>query len=34
VQALPYYRDTNPDIVGRSVRTVRAVLADLAATGR
>jgi aminoglycoside phosphotransferase (APT) family kinase protein len=29
LQALPYYRDTNPDIVARSWRTVRAVLADL-----
>jgi aminoglycoside phosphotransferase (APT) family kinase protein len=28
LQALPYYRDTNPDIVERSWRTVRAVLAD------
>ncbi len=28
VQALPYYRDTNPDIVRRSWRTVEAVLAD------
>jgi hypothetical protein len=26
--ALPYYRDTNPDIVARSRRTVHAVLAD------
>lgn len=26
LQALPYYRDTNPDIVARSWRTVRAVL--------
>jgi aminoglycoside phosphotransferase (APT) family kinase protein len=26
LQALPYYRDTNPDIVARSRRTVRAVL--------
>ena len=32
LQALPYYRDTNPDIVARSWRTVRAVLGDLAAT--
>ena len=29
LQALPYYRDTNPDIVSRSWRTVREVLADL-----
>jgi aminoglycoside phosphotransferase (APT) family kinase protein len=29
LQALPYYRHTNPDIVARSWRTVRAVLADL-----
>jgi aminoglycoside phosphotransferase (APT) family kinase protein len=29
VQALPYYRDTNPDIVARSWRVVNAVLADL-----
>jgi aminoglycoside phosphotransferase (APT) family kinase protein len=29
LQALPYYRDTNPDIVARSWRTVREVLADL-----
>ena len=29
VQALPYYRDTNPDIVARSWRAVNAVLADL-----
>ena len=28
LQALPYYRDTNPDIVGRSWRTVRAVLSE------
>jgi aminoglycoside phosphotransferase (APT) family kinase protein len=28
LQALPYYRDTNPDIVARSKRAVRAVLAD------
>lgn len=28
IQALPYYRDTNPDIVARSWRTVREVLAD------
>jgi aminoglycoside phosphotransferase (APT) family kinase protein len=28
VQALPYYRDTNPDIVARSWRAVRAVLED------
>ncbi len=26
LQALPYYRDTNPDIVDRSLRTARAVL--------
>jgi aminoglycoside phosphotransferase (APT) family kinase protein len=31
LQALPYYRDTNPDIVARSWRAVRAVLADLEA---
>ena len=29
IQALPYYRDTNPDIVARSWRAVRAALADL-----
>ncbi|MET0489806.1 MAG: aminoglycoside phosphotransferase family protein [Acidimicrobiales bacterium] len=29
LQALPYYRDTNPDIVARSWRAVREVLADL-----
>src|SRR5258706_11646834 len=29
IQALPYYRDTNPDIVARSWRTVREVLDDL-----
>jgi aminoglycoside phosphotransferase (APT) family kinase protein len=29
IQALPYYRDTNPDIVARSWRAVSAVLADL-----
>jgi aminoglycoside phosphotransferase (APT) family kinase protein len=29
IQALPYYRDTNPHIVARSWRTVREVLADL-----
>lgn len=34
IQALPYYRDTNPDIVARSWRTVRAVLADAGATAR
>jgi len=28
LQALPYYRNTNPDIVARSWRTVRAVLGD------
>ncbi|MDT7539943.1 MAG: hypothetical protein QOI82_3528 [Actinomycetota bacterium] len=28
VNAIPYYRDTNPDIVERSWRTIRAVLAD------
>ncbi|HEX7443805.1 MAG TPA: aminoglycoside phosphotransferase family protein [Acidimicrobiales bacterium] len=28
IQALPYYRDTNPDIVARSWRVVREVLAD------
>jgi aminoglycoside phosphotransferase (APT) family kinase protein len=31
LQALPYYRETNPDIVARSWRAVRAVLADLEA---
>ena len=30
IQALPYYRDTNPDICARSWRAIRAVLADLA----
>ena len=30
IQALPYYRDTNPDIVARSRRAVDAVLDDLA----
>jgi aminoglycoside phosphotransferase (APT) family kinase protein len=29
IQALPYYRDTNPDIVARSWRAVREVLGDL-----
>lgn len=29
VHALPYYRDTNPDIVARSWRAVNAALADL-----
>jgi len=29
IQALPYYRDTNPDIVARSWRAVHEVLADL-----
>jgi aminoglycoside phosphotransferase (APT) family kinase protein len=29
IMALPYYRDTNPDIVARSWRAVHAVLADL-----
>lgn len=29
IQALPYYRDTNPDIVARSWRVVDEVLADL-----
>jgi len=29
VQALPYYRDTNPEIVARSWRAVREVVADL-----
>jgi aminoglycoside phosphotransferase (APT) family kinase protein len=33
LQALPYYRDTNPDIVARSWHTVREVLADLATEG-
>jgi aminoglycoside phosphotransferase (APT) family kinase protein len=28
INALPYYRDTNPDIVARSWRTVRALLAE------
>ena len=28
INALPYYRDTNPDIVARSWRAVREVLAD------
>jgi aminoglycoside phosphotransferase (APT) family kinase protein len=28
IQALPYYRDTNPDIVARSWRAVDAILAD------
>ena len=28
IQALPYYRETNPDIVARSWRAVREVLAD------
>jgi aminoglycoside phosphotransferase (APT) family kinase protein len=28
VQALPYYRDTNPDIVARSWRAVREALVD------
>ena len=28
IMALPYYRDTNPDIVARSWRVVEAVLAD------
>ena len=32
LQALPYYRDTNPDIVARSWRTVDAVLADVGPT--
>ena len=31
IQALPYYRDTNPDIVARSWRAVGAVLADVGA---
>jgi aminoglycoside phosphotransferase (APT) family kinase protein len=30
VQALPYYRDTNPDICARSWRSVREVVADIA----
>ena len=34
IQALPYYRDTNPDIVARSWRAVRAALADLDEHGR
>ncbi len=29
LQAIPYYRDTNPDIVARSWRAVRAILADV-----
>jgi len=29
LQALPYYRETNPDIMTRSWRAVRAVLEDL-----
>jgi hypothetical protein len=29
IQALPYYRDTNPNIVARSWLAVREVLADL-----
>ena len=29
IQALPYYRDTNPDICARSWRAVRAALADI-----
>ena len=29
IQALPYYRETNPDIVARSWRAVDAILADL-----
>ncbi|MEY2404568.1 MAG: hypothetical protein QOD38_2119 [Acidimicrobiaceae bacterium] len=33
IQALPYYRDTNPDIVARSWRAVRAVVADRAENG-
>jgi len=33
LMALPYYRDTNPDIVARSWRTVNAVLTDLASDG-
>jgi len=28
LQALPYYRDTNPDIVQRSRRALRVVLDD------
>jgi aminoglycoside phosphotransferase (APT) family kinase protein len=32
LQALPYYRDTNPDIVTRSLRTTRAVLTAGSAT--
>jgi aminoglycoside phosphotransferase (APT) family kinase protein len=28
IQALPYYRDTNPNIVARSWRAVDAVLSD------
>lgn len=30
IQALPYYRDTNPDICARSWRAVHAALADIA----
>ena len=33
IQALPYYRDTNPDIVARSWRAVREVLADRERSG-
>jgi aminoglycoside phosphotransferase (APT) family kinase protein len=29
INAIPYYRDTNPDIVERSWRTIHAVLDDL-----
>lgn len=32
VNAIPYYRDTNPDIVERSWRAISAVLADVAAS--
>jgi aminoglycoside phosphotransferase (APT) family kinase protein len=29
IQAIPYYRDTNPDIVARSWRVIRAVMAEV-----
>jgi aminoglycoside phosphotransferase (APT) family kinase protein len=32
VNAIPYYRDTNPDIVARSWRAISAVLADVTAS--
>ncbi len=34
IQAIPYYRDTNPDIVARSWRVIRAVMDDVEAGGR